>query len=64
MEENGRAYLVIPAKAGIYRAMGTGLRRCDEDGSLVRQRLFSWEDTEITEQDIHYRTKRRIPSLK
>ena len=43
MEENGRAYLVIPAKAGIYRAMGTGLRRCDEDGSLVRQRLFSWE---------------------
>src|SRR6266581_9437596 len=43
MEENGPAYRVIPAKAGIYCGMGTGLRRCDEDGSLVRQRLFSWE---------------------
>src|SRR5713101_3861469 len=33
-------------RPGPIPAMGTGLRRCDEDGSFVRQRLFSWEATE------------------
>jgi hypothetical protein len=34
------ALLVIPAKAGIYGAIGTGLRRCDEVDEALLIRVY------------------------